>query len=137
MLVTVGQFDKWPIRADIDRFGHFFQMSKEVEALRTKLDIERRTVTARRKARENTRSASFRLLRQLSARQQIPGAQKAFENLAAAELGLSAAATYTDHVQNLWNNSAQLLSKSRIPSDLQASIDYCYALVAVNPQKEM
>jgi hypothetical protein len=112
-------------------------MSKEVEALRTKLDIERRTVAARRKTRENARTASFRLLRQLSARGQVQGAQKAFENLAAAELGLSAAEAYNDHVQNLWNNAAQLLSKSPISSDLQTSIDYCYALAAINPQKDM
>jgi hypothetical protein len=110
---------------------------KVLEELRTQLDIERRTVAARIKAKGELRAAALRLLRQPSIRSKVQAAQKAFENLTVAELGIAAGKTYQQHVQNLWDNAARLLSRQPIPPDLQASIDYCYTMLSANTQKGM
>jgi hypothetical protein len=106
--------------------------------LRTQIRKELSTNEGIQTTRQGGKTSSERRLWQIAHQTTTPANIKsAFDSFCAFHLGVEGAKLYKQHLQNLSNNISALLDSRPISSDLQISINFAYAVLRCNPQKQM
>ena len=121
----------------ISFFMNFFSKSPKPDQIHGKLQIEFRLIRSQVQKKETARTSSIQQIQGHHSRSEIASVNP-FVTLATVDMFVSGGQMYMQHVNTLMQDCESLCNKKMaLSADMQASLDYCWAVAVRNKQKDM
>ena len=121
----------------ISFFMNFFSKSPKPDQIHGKLQIEFRLIRSQVQKKETARTSAIQQIQGHHSRSEIASVNP-FVTLATVDLFVNGGQMYMQHVNTLMLDCESLCNKKiALSPDMQASLDYCWAVAVRNKQKDM